>query len=160
MDIGIIKNIEDKLNRDGDIIRPMLQVELLDDDVRTVELMTQSGEDTKPAIGSRVYVIGESEAYKLGIATSDDLKSEVDPGEKEIYSTDSPATTKMARIKLNADGNIDLNANTDNAVSWADLNTALQNMLTALNADIVVAGGAGSTTLDLSSAKVDSVRLP
>lgn len=162
MAIGIITGREITKNRDGTSNRIILQVEIETDDVKSVELLSSSGDDNNPATGCRVFVTDADTdgSYKIATAITDDLTPEVDPGEREIYSTDNPVTVKLARIKLDKLGNIELNGNADNAVSWTDLNTALQNMLTALNADIVVAGGAGSTTLDLSVAKVDEVKLP
>jgi hypothetical protein len=160
MDIGIIKNRAITKNRDGDANRIMLQVELLDDDVRTVELMSQAGEDTNPATGCRVYVIGESEAYKLGIAVSDDLEPEVDPGEKEIYSTNNPATTKMARIKLDATGNIVINEGTNHVTQNEALQIAINTFLSALNSQLTGLGAPGGLTLDISTAEVTTVRVP
>ena len=84
--------------------------------------------------------------------------------EKEIYSTDSPATEKKARLKLCSDGSIEINGNADYAVSWTDLNTVLQNLVTAINNTFATKkdepGSPGALTLDLSGARVDTVKLP
>jgi hypothetical protein len=101
--VGIIKNAEIAENKDGDKNRLLLQVELIPEDVRTVELITQAGEDTYPAKGCRVLVL-DANGFLAGVAVTDDLEPETEAGEKEIYSTDSPATTKKARIKLGSDG--------------------------------------------------------
>lgn len=108
--IGIITGREIKKNKDGDADKLLLQVELVEGDVQTVEMMPQSGEDTNPATGSRIFVLDDSESYQIGIASTDDLTPEVDPGEKEIYSTDEPATEKKARIRLYENGNIIIDA--------------------------------------------------
>jgi len=162
--LGIIKGRQIIPNRDGDTDKVMLQIEFLPDDVRLVELMTESGEDSNPAIDSRVFVVDETESYKLAIASTDDLTPECDPGEKEFYSTDDPVTSKLARIKLNKDGEIVLNLGTKSAVSYAELNTALQNLVTAINAVLATkadaAGAAGTLTLDISASEVDEVLLP
>lgn len=166
MPLGIVTGFSIAKNKDGDTDRLLLQVQLLEsvdgseDDVRIVEMIVQAGNDTNPANGSRVFVVDAADGYKIAIATTDDLIPEVDPGEKEIYSTDNPATLKKARIKLDASGNIINNQGAKSAVTFADLNTALQLMLTALNADIVVAGGAGTSTLDISAAESNTVKLP
>lgn len=160
--IGIIKGHSIAKNKDGDKNRILLQVEMLEDDIRTVELMPGSGEDYNPAIGSRVFVADAEESSQIGIETTDNLEPETDPGEKEIYSTDNPVTTKLARLKLNSAGEIELNGNADNAVRWSELNTALQTLVTAINAALATkddgSGSAGTLTLDLSLAKIDEVK--
>lgn len=166
MAIGIITGREIKKNRDGTNDRIILQVELEADDVKSVELMSESGDDNNPATGCRVYITDADTdgSYKIATAVTDDLAPEVDPGEREIYSTDNPVTSKLARIKLDKTGNIILNNDTDFAVSWTDLNTALQLLVTAINATFATkadaAGAAGALTLDLSLAKVLTVKLP
>lgn len=135
--LGIIKGRQIIPNRDGETDKVMLQIEFLPDDVRIVELMTESGEDFNPAIGSRVFVVDETDSYKLAIASTDDLTPECDPGEKEFYSTDDPVTTKKAKIKLNSDSEVVLNDGTDYAVKYNELKTVveeLQNDLTTLKA--------------------------
>lgn len=103
MELGIIKGAEIKKNKDGTKNRLLLQVEVIPEDIRTVEMINQAGEDTYPAEGCRVLVV-DAKGFMAGIAITDDLEPEVEPGEKEIYSTDSPATVKKARLKLGSDG--------------------------------------------------------
>jgi hypothetical protein len=183
MELGIITGQKIAKNRDGDKNRLILQVEITSaDDVREVELISQAGEDINPAKGCRTLVVDAAEGYKAGIAITDDLEPETDPGEKEIYSTDSPATEKKAKIKLatngdieidayggatlniKADGTIEINGNTDFAVTWTDLDIALQTFVTNLNTFLATkkdeAGAAGTLSLDLSSAKAKDVKLP
>lgn len=69
------------------------------------------------------------------------------------------------KITLGSGVKFKLNGEADNLVSFTDLDTALQNMLTALNLDIVAANGVGgtatgSTTLDISGAKLDDLKVP
>lgn len=173
--IGIIKGSEIKKNKDSDVKRVLLQVEFVEGDVKTIELMTQVGEDVNPGKNARVIVIEDSESYKLGIATSDDIEPTVDAGEKEIYSTDSPITTKKAKIKLDKNEQIILNDGTDYAVAYNDLKTAFDQLKSDFDAHVHAAGTlldstaapcTGSTaapvasTADMSAAKVEKVRLP
>lgn len=90
-------------NRDGTNLRVLLQVVDIPEDVQTVELFTQCGIDSNPANGCRVNVIPVTNSYKIGVGVSDGLTPEVDPGEKEIYSTDNPVTQKRARLKFRSD---------------------------------------------------------
>ena len=164
MELGIITGRTIEKNRDGDKDRIILQVEIIADDVRPVELISQAGEDTNPANGCRVLVSETDKSYSVGVAVTDDLAPEVDAGEKEIYSTDSPATQKLARLKFNKNSELIVNEGTKSAVSHAELNTALQSLVTAINAVLATkfdAGGTpGTLTLDISTSEVTKVKLP
>jgi phage gp45-like len=157
--IGKVTGREVVKNRDGGNNRLMLQVEITDSyDIQTIELRNQYGEDNNPVNGSQVLIIDIGSAFKMAIAAEDGITPSMNPGEKKIYSVSGAAIA--AFINFLASGNIEINGNSDFAVRFNALNTALQTMLTSLNADIVSAGGAGSTTLDLSGAKVNTVKLP
>ena len=162
MELGIVRGYEIRTNKDGTQDKLLLQVEIIPGDVRTVEFMAESGNDTNPAIGSRIKVETISRGYQIGTNSTDDLTPEVDSGEKELYSTDG--SSKKARLKLNLDSEIELNGNADYAVSYNDLNTILTQLVADINTIFVTAAdGAvygGGLTIDLSTAKVDKVRLP
>lgn len=183
MELGIVTNFEVKENKDSTKKSILLQVKMDEESevVRTVEFFSQAGEDTIPAIGSRVIIINVSDGYQIAIATTDDLESEVDQGEKEFYSTDSPATQKLARLKLNSNSEIELNGNADFAVAYNDLKTALENLDTAINAELTKISATlgamvtafsglgititppyvqGTITTDITLSKVDKVKLP
>ena len=128
MALGIITGQKIGKNKDGDVNRILLQVEMMTDDVRTIELFTQAGEDTNPGNGCRVNIVPVSSSYQIAVGISDDLESECDPGEKEIYSTDSPVTAKKARILLNKDSEIILNQGTDTAVRFSELKKVIDEL--------------------------------
>ena len=128
MALGIITGQKIGKNKDGDVNRILLQVEMMTDDVRTIELFTQAGEDTNPGNGCRVNIVPVSSSYHIAVGISDDLESECDPGEKEIYSTDSPVTAKKARILLNKDSEIILNQGTDTAVRFSELKKVIDEL--------------------------------
>lgn len=147
-------------NRDGTNLRVMLQVQMTNpDDIQTVEYVSLPGQDENPIDGSRVYILEVGDSYKIAFAVDDGQAPGMATGEKRVYSV-SDAGAVQAFIKLLKTGIIEINGDADFAVRFNALDTALQLMLTALNADIVTAGGAGSTTLDISGAKVDEVKLP
>lgn len=164
MDIGIIKGRTIGLNKTGDKQRVLLQVEVMGEDIRTVELMTQPGEDMNPANNCRVFILPLSDSYQIAIAGSDDLTPGLQPGEKEIYSTDNPVTTKKARLKFGTDEKLTVNQGLKNSVNWDDLNTQLQLLVTAINAALATklngSGSAGTLVLNLITAKCDKVLLP
>jgi len=170
--IGIITGRAIGLNRDGDKPRVLLQVELELDDVRTIELIPKSGVDENPGNGCRVVVVDVDgdDNYSVGIAVTDDLTPSVLPGEKEIYSTNSPVTSKLARIKLDALGIIQLNGNIDNAVRYSKYNIDIQSIVTQVNANLALIATAignlgGSYTVaplvvNTIASKVVEVKLP
>ena len=127
------------------------------------KLYGPSGDDSPPLPGDRIAelkVDGAGNWVAIGVV----VKSQgADKGEKILYSRDSAGVTK-ATIKLLKDGIIELNGNTDFAVSHTDLNAALQILVTAINANFATkldgGGTAGVLTLDISGAKVGSVKLP
>lgn len=157
---GIIRGREVRKNRDGTSERLMLQVQMSNpNDIQTVEYVSLPGQDENPIDGSTVYVIDIGESYKIGIGVNDGITPAMDTGEKRLYSLDA-AGAIQAFIKMLKTGIIEVNGNGDFAIRFNALDTALQAMLTSLNADIVSAGGTGGTTLDISGAKVDEVKLP
>jgi hypothetical protein len=182
MELGIVKGSEIKKNKDSTTKSLLLQVEIIPDDVRTVELISMSGEDVNPGKGCRVFITDASKGYKIATGITDNLEPESDSGEREIYSTDDPVTEKKAKIKLaangdieidayggatlniKADGNIEINGDADYAVSWTDLDTALQTLVSGINTALGTkkdeAGTPGTLSLDLSTAKIGTVKFP
>jgi hypothetical protein len=129
------------------------------DDIQTVELVTPPGYDANPIDGSLVYIQTIGESYKIGYAVNDGITPTLATGETGMHSLND-AGAIQAFIKLLKTGIIEINGNADFAVRFTALNSALQSMLTDLNNDIISAGGTGGTTLDISGAKVDEVKLP
>jgi len=173
---GIIKGASIAKNKDGDKDRLLLQVEFMPEDVRIVELINMSGEDTYPANGCRILVVNAG-GFLAGIAITDDLLPECESGEKELYSTDNPATSKLARIKLNKSSEIILNQGTDYGVKFNELKTAFDQLkkdhddfiaqkynlhthpTAATGPPSVTATVGVASTADISPAKVTKVRI-
>ena len=173
--LGTIRGREITKNKDGTTPRVMLQVEMTSpDDIQTVELVTPPGMDVNPIDGSLVYIQTVGESYLIGFAFNDGVHPNMETGEKSIYAIDDTGTIQCfidllktgevdilgiaASIILLSSGIIEINGNADFAVRYNALETKLQDMLTALNADIASAGGTGNTTLDISGAKVAEVK--
>lgn len=161
--IGTVTGHRIGKNLDGDKDVVLLQVEITDeDDIQTVELFNQSGEDYIPPIGSDVIVAEIAPNWKIGIATKDDITPTMLEGERKLYSQD--AGSIKAFINLLKTGVIELNGNGDFAVRFDALDTAIQTFITALNAAFVLKQDAAAQTspaltLDISAAKVDEVKL-
>lgn len=126
-------------------------------------LYGSSGDDSPPLPEDRVLLIpidGSGNHVVIGIISS---SQGADPGERILYSRDSNGNVQST-IKLLGDGTIEINGNADNAVSWTDLNTALQTLVTAINSTFATkldgGGAVGTLTLNLTNAKVNEVKLP
>lgn len=107
IELGRVKGSGYAKNKDGDRIVLLLQTELTDpEDIQTVELMSQTGEESRPPIGSEVSVIPAGGSYKVAVATSDGIDPGVSDGEKKIYSTNAIGIAVMAFVHLKNDGTI------------------------------------------------------
>lgn len=165
--VGTITGREITTNIDGSQLAMMLQVEITSpEDIQTVEVIGHAGEDSNPPDGSTVIIVRVGNAWKIAVAVGDGIAPDASltPGEKKIYSSDGGVIKSFItwlKDKLVLSGDVvEINGNADFAMRFNALDTALQTMLTSLNADIVTAGGSGSTTLDITPAKVDTVKLP
>lgn len=162
--VGVITGRTVKTNKDGKNPRLLLQVQMSNkDDVQTVEYVPQPGQDENPTNGSKVFIIQISESYKIAIGVDDGIEPGAATGEKWLYSLDDDGVVQ-ALMKLLKSGIIEVNGNSDFAVRFAALDTALQLLVTQINAVLATkadaSGAAGGLTLDISAAKVNGVKLP
>ena len=171
-------------NKDGDTSVRMLTVELTDsDDVQTIEYYDDGGRDYRPPDGAEVVVIDVSPSHRIVVAVDDIITPEVGKGELLLYSVDTAGTAKAATIYCENDGTIQINGTGDNAVRYAELETAFNGLKSDFN-DLVsafndhehvipagtdAAGGtttarvppddASSSSADITSAKIDEVEV-
>lgn len=122
-----------------------------------------SGDDSPPLPEDRCLMIkvdGSGNYIISGILCG---SQGAGPGEKKLYSRDSNGDIK-ATIYLKDDGIIEINGNSDYAVSWTDLNSALQSLISGINSALANksdgSGTPGALSLDISGAKVNEVKLP
>lgn len=167
--IGKVTGREVIKNRDGKNDRLMLQVEITDkDDIQTVELRNQYGEDNNPVNGSQVIIIDIGTAFKLAIAAEDGITPSMNPGEKKIYSVSGGAIA--AFINFLADGIFEINGNADFAVAFDDLKIAFDQLKSDFDSHThLYTPGSGTptqtgtppaSTADIDPAKVNTVKLP
>lgn len=105
--IGIVTERQVAINRDGNNAERILQVVITDPrDVQSVQLVSQTGEESNPPSGSLIAIISESEGMKIGIAASDGILPDLEVGGKRIYSTDTSGTIRKADVRLDPDGKI------------------------------------------------------
>ncbi len=157
---GIVRGREIKKNRDGSTAKMLLQVEITNpQDIQTVELMRQAGEDTNPPDGSRVLILEVGPSWKIAVASDDNIVPTMSAGEKRLYSTSGGSV--VADIKLLADGTIEVNGNSDFAVAFNDLKTGFDNLVTDFNAHTHGTQPIPTpSTASIDAAKVDTVKLP
>jgi phage gp45-like len=126
-----------------------VQVEFDTHDVRDdVELMSLGGIDCCPVVGSQVVTVQLSTNVLVAVATDDKITPTSEPGEFEIYSSASGG--KLARIKLNAAGEVEIHlAGEDNAtgtaVRFAELKAGFDQLKSDLNGLISAYAGHGHT---------------
>ena len=113
----------------GSVQAQTVNVKFGTDNTITADLIQSAGVDSNPAQGSQVF-LGVSGANRMSvIATRDGIPPAANPGEYEIYSTDSPATVKKARFKCKSNGQFYMGSVTGST----DLLTVLTSLVTALN---------------------------
>ena len=166
VDIGTVTGQEIRVNRDGGVDVRLLQVQMVGDDVQTVQYMPMAGDDAPPMIGDLVAVIPIGPAFRVALGVRDSVVPSVAAGEKKIYSRDANGDI-IASCHLKADGGIDfVNAAASVAISASgDINASNADASVVINAggvvDIANATGAGQLKVDgswdLNGALIDIV---
>lgn len=185
MQTGRVIGREIKKNRDGTKTSLLLQVEISSpDDIQTVELISQDGEDTNPVDNSRVVIIPIGQAYKIAVAINDGIAPDPTllPGEKKVYSSDGGVIKAFIQwlktgalilsgtilqilgstsIELTAPI-IEINGAADFAVAFNALKTQFDQFVSDYNNHTHTPGpGPNPTTAaDITPAKVASVKFP
>ncbi len=130
---------------------------------RTTELYHPPGISSAPTKGDRVIEIPLGTGVRVAVATHN-YRIEVNPdsGETIIYSTNEAGDTVKSQIKLDNAGNIDLNGSGKKLVTYSELNTALQTLVTAINTlfgtKLDGGGTPGTLILNISAAETQTVR--
>jgi hypothetical protein len=109
------------------------------------------------SIGTAGRVIVATHKYKLEVS--------VTAGETKIFSTSADGQTLKSLIELDVSGNIKLNGDTKTFVTHAELDTAIQSFITALNLHTHPTAATGppspptaSMSLDISSAETTTIQ--
>jgi len=127
------------------------------------EVFGPSGFFSRPPKGSRVLMVpyaGGKTRVVIGAANYQ-ITLELTDGEVLIYSTTADGKTVKSKIYLDAVGNIELNGNSKNFVTHAELNTALQSFITSLNLHVHGSAGTPPVTpmsLNISAAKTTTIK--
>ena len=133
---------------------------------RTVELYHPPGISSGPTPQDRVVIAPAGTGVRVAIGTHN-YRIEVEPlsGETIIYSTNSDGSVVKATIKLDTDGNIEVNGNSKRFVTYKELDTALQTFKTALNLHVHPTAATGPPSppttpmsIDISAAETTTVK--
>lgn len=106
--VGIVTGRETVVNREtgGPSVR-LLQVQITDhNDVQTVQLVGQAGEEVNPPNGTLVLVLPGGQAFKLSAGTSDWVVPIMDIGGKRLYALDPTTGEVSCDIRLNPDSSV------------------------------------------------------
>lgn len=143
-----------------------IQVETDLGEAREIEYYQLPGFKAGPTEGEMAATV-DLGGYRVAVA-SHNYKIEVDvsAGAVSVYSTNASGDTIQARVDLQPTGEIDLNGDAKRLVTYSELDTALQSLVSALNAHTHTSGGAGAPTtppvspmsLDISAAETATVR--
>lgn len=167
--LGTVRNSEIQSNRDSSQDQRVLGCEITSpEDVQSVEQIGLQGDDYSPQDGDVVLVIPITEAYKLGLVIDDQVPpaSDLEEGEKEIYSKDGSIRRATIRLKNNSD--IVLNNGTNYAVMFNELKAKVEELENQLKTHVHPESTGGTTAVSaqlqtfptsIDTARADQVRL-
>lgn len=177
MKSGIVTGREVKKNKDGENDVLLLQVEITDsEDVQTIELVTQAGQDINPPDGSIVFINKVGDAWKIAVAVNDNIAPSMNEGEQKIYSSNSGGI--QAFINFLNTGILEINGNSDFAVRFNALEIGFNQLRTDFNTFITTVHDLHShptapagpvsvpsilgtpSTASIASAKINTVKVP
>jgi hypothetical protein len=147
------------------VVVPRVKGEQFAGDTLTADIYAPSGDDSPPLPDDVVFFSKDSTTGGLVyLGTLDQSNpTEAAAGEKRLYAR-TPSGAVAVALWLKGNGTIEIAGAADFAVRFAALNTQLQALVAAINVALGTkddgAGTAGSLVLDLSTAKVDEVKLP
>lgn len=105
--LGLVTGRTTAANRgEGGAVR-LLQAVVTDiDDVRTVQLAEQMGEESNPPDGTWLVILPTAQAAPVAVAAHDGIEPVLEVGGKRIYSIKPADHTVIAEVRLDPDGKI------------------------------------------------------
>jgi len=140
------------------------------EDIQTSYESMPFGIDSVPIKDLIAIQMETSERGKTVIVGYINKNQIADIGEARFYSLDATGA-EQATVYLKKDGVLELNGNVDNAVKFIPLDAGLQYQTTAINAELVkIAAGLNAivpgsyahtpVTVNITSSKVETVKVP
>jgi hypothetical protein len=110
-----------------------------------------------------IWIPVGSDRYGIIIAFHNyQIALDLNKGDVNIYSTTENGATVKSLIALKNDGTIEMNGSDKRFVTYAELDTALQNLVSGINTTFSTkkneAGSAGTLTLDISAAETQTIK--
>lgn len=163
--ISIVKTLESFVRESALIVKAY---RLGKSDVRTGHNVNPAGIDANPIKGMKAVYI-QSEITGRPVIVGYINQSLAGAGEVRLFSTNADGEVQNY-VWLRSDGKIRFGGTGDNLISWADLNTAVQQAVVDINIELAkiavgVAAGGGSYTVsplsvDLSASKILELEVP
>jgi hypothetical protein len=130
---------------------------------RTTEVYHPPGISSAPTMEDRAVEIPLGTGTRVILAFHNyRLEVEVEAGQTKIYSTSADGSMLKALINLKVDGTVEINGGDKVFVTHAELNTALQAYVTAVNTALAAkldgGGTPGAASLDISAAATTTVK--
>ena len=127
-----------------------------------VQLMRPSGDASTPVKGDTVVyseIKGHGESVAVGYY--DSKVEATESGGRLLYSRDSSGT-KKATIEMTTDGKVYLNGDGKSLVTWGELSTALNSLVSSINVAFASkkdeVGSSPGLTIDISSSKTNTLK--
>lgn len=181
--LGTIVKSSIETNLDGENETRMVSAELSSaEDVQSIELIGQNGEQTNPLDDATVIILEITKNWKIAVAIKDLVEPDntLERGEKKIYSLDS-SNTIQACVRFKGDGTLILNEGTDWAIQFTEMKSAFDQLKNDFDAFVGKYNSHGhsyfpgplaaaisspttdqgsTSTADMSNAKIESVQVP
>jgi hypothetical protein len=135
MEYGVIKSLEVSKNADGDKKVRLATVEVTGpEDLRTVEIRNDEGNEFVPEVGSRLYFEEVSSDFLVSssVGTESEPDESLGSGDRKLSAVKAGAP--KANIVLKPSGEISLNEGTDYAVKHNELVTLITSLVLQINA--------------------------
>jgi hypothetical protein len=147
MKIGRVISSELAANRDGEGKVLLLTVEVAEeDDLQTVELFRQPGDECRPDADATVLIADLGAAWRVAVAADDGIEPEAQAGERGIYA--SEGGVKKSQVMCRKDGTIEAGLNASEFVALAALaKDELNKIISAFNAHMHATAALGAPSI-------------
>lgn len=146
MEIGTVKSTSIDNNQDSKKKFIILEVEVSEsDDIQDVQLVSLSGIKSRPETGERVFILDFGGGLKIGVAVEDNIETDKEEGERDLYSTENGE--RKASITLKKNGDVIFNDGSDYAALASKVDDFISRLDTVIRTSWIVAQQDGGGAL-------------